>query len=241
MYASEYPPFYVTVDIVVFCVEDGVLKVLAIRRGGEPFRGQWALPGGFVGVDEDLHDAAERELVEETGHRAAARTLTQFGTYGAPGRDPRYLRVVSVAWFTVTPTASAVAGGTDAAHASWEPVADLLAGELAFDHAQILADAVRALADRLRSVEPAAGHRRLAASLLPTDAFRLSELRLAYEAVLGERLDPANFQRRMKGRIVAGTGETVAGERGRPAELFRVLDVGEGAGQEAVEAARGRG
>lgn len=148
MYTSEYPPFYVTVDVVVLCRDGDELAALAIRRGGEPFAGRWALPGGFVDVDEDLPDAAVRELAEETGHRVPVRSLTQLGAYGAPGRDPRYLRVVSVAWLAVASERSPVAGGTDAAHASWEPVEALLADGMAFDHATILRDAVAAFAAR---------------------------------------------------------------------------------------------
>lgn len=142
-YTSEYPPFYVTVDVVVLCRHEQRPHVLVVLRGAPPYEDSWALPGGFVGIDEDLRDAAERELSEETGHRAAAATLTQLGAYGAPDRDPRH-RVVSVAWFTVVPEPSVVTGGTDAAHASWEPVDAVLAGDLAFDHAEILRDAVTA-------------------------------------------------------------------------------------------------
>jgi len=145
-YASDYPIFYVTVDIVLLAVVDGVLQTLVIERGEEPTG--WAFPGGFVEPDEDLRAAAARELAEETGVRLEEGALEQLGTYGAPDRDPRYLeppayaRVVSGAWFAVLPEPVAVRAGTDAAHAQWRPVAEVLAGGLAFDHDQILGDAV---------------------------------------------------------------------------------------------------
>ena len=124
-YESEFPPFYVTVDIVVLAIRGGRLHALMIRRGGEPYAGAWALPGGFVGIDEDLRDAAERELEEETGVRIGTETLTQVRTYGAPDRDPRH-RVVSVAWLSAFPETVEVTAGTDAAHAEWRPVDELL-------------------------------------------------------------------------------------------------------------------
>jgi 8-oxo-dGTP diphosphatase len=222
-FESEYPPFYVTVDIVVLTIHDGALHALAIRRGGEPFRGVRALPGGFVGIEEDLRDAARRELEEETGFRVHDDALEQIGAYGAPDRDPRY-RVVSVAWLAAVPEASAVRGGTDASNASWEPVDALLAEELAFDHADILRRAV----DRARELvlNPVEDRRPLAASLLAEEEVSLSQLRAVHEAVLGRALDPGNFQRKVKStqQIVEPTGrrESSASGRGRPAELFRL-------------------
>ena len=127
-YESEFPPFYVTVDIVVLAIRDGRLHALMIRRASEPYAGAWALPGGFVEIDEDLRDAAERELEEETGVRIGTETLTQVHTYGTPGRDPRH-RVVSVAWLAAFPETVDVTAGDDASHAEWRPVDDLLVDE----------------------------------------------------------------------------------------------------------------
>jgi len=148
-YASDYPIFYVTVDVVLLARVDGVLHVLLVQRSEEPVA--WALPGGFVEPSEDLRAAAERELAEETGVRLDV-PLEQLGAYGAPDRDTRYLeppayaRVVIVAWFAVLPEPLAPTAGTDASHALWRPVAEVLAGGetgcLAFDHDQILGDAV---------------------------------------------------------------------------------------------------
>lgn len=140
-YTSEFPPFYVTVDMVVL-TGDAARTVLLIRRGNPPYAGRLALPGGFVEPDESLDDAARRELYEETGVDVTdAARFEQVGAYGAPDRDPRG-RIVSVAYLAVLRHEAAPAAGSDAAGADWCALADLAEGYLAFDHAQILADAV---------------------------------------------------------------------------------------------------
>ncbi|CAN5862502.1 hypothetical protein BH23ACT4_BH23ACT4_07260 [soil metagenome] len=138
---GAYPPFAVTADTAIFTHRDGRLYVLLIERGSEPFRGRWALPGGFVDIDEDLPDAAARELAEETGIEAGE--LRQLGTYGAPGRDPR-MRVISVVFWTLLDEIENLRAGDDAAHAFVVPIDEALAdpSRLAFDHHQILTDAV---------------------------------------------------------------------------------------------------
>jgi 8-oxo-dGTP diphosphatase len=139
----EYPRPQVAADVILLRqTRNAALEVLLIERRNEPFRGLWALPGGFVDIDEDLPDAARRELGEETGVRLPddAR-LVQFGTYGKPGRDPRG-RTISVVYLAgVSPEGSAPVAGDDAARAAWFPLSGL--PELAFDHADILADAAR--------------------------------------------------------------------------------------------------
>jgi 8-oxo-dGTP diphosphatase len=122
-YTSEYPPFYVTVDIVVLSVVERRLCALVVRRGSAPFEGAWALPGGFVDPDEDLEQAARRELDEETAVPGVER-LEQLGAYGDPDRDPRG-RIVSVAWLAAVPAGPQVQGGSDAASAQWRPLAQL--------------------------------------------------------------------------------------------------------------------
>jgi 8-oxo-dGTP diphosphatase len=138
---SAYPPFAVTTDVVVFTQRQSQLYVLLIERGADPFKGRWALPGGFVDIDEDLHNAAVRELAEETG--ITADGLEQLGAYGAPDRDPR-MRVVAVAYWTMVSDLEDPVGGDDAADAFLVPVEEALSNHarLAFDHHQILTDAV---------------------------------------------------------------------------------------------------
>ncbi len=124
-----------------------------MERGEEPWRGAWALPGGFIHADETLDEAAARELRDETGVDASAY-LEQIGAYGDPGRDPR-MRVVTVAYLAVLPEVGALAAGTDAARAELVPVDELLgptpARRLAFDHDLILADAVARARQKLSS------------------------------------------------------------------------------------------
>ena len=204
-----------TVDVVALSVRpaDG-LSVLAVKRGSEPHRGRWALPGGFVDKDEPLDKAALRELAEETGVATRSLKLHQVGAYGVPARDPRG-RVVSVAWLTALPADTAPAHGDDAADAQWHPVADVLKPRrLAFDHASILKDAL-AQAGRLLE-DTAFGTRFLPRS------FTVSDLREVYESVWEQELDAGNFQRKVTGvpGLLRATGRTVQRGRGRPAALY---------------------
>ena len=131
---SQFPPYGVTVDIVILTMSEGKLHILLVRRGEAPFEGMWAVPGGFKRPAETLDEAARRELVEETGVDAAS-LLTQFGAYGDPGRDPR-MNVVTVAYLAVLRDVGALIAGTDAAEAALTPVSDVRNGErdLARDH-----------------------------------------------------------------------------------------------------------
>ncbi|NLU65726.1 NUDIX hydrolase [Streptomyces sp. HNM0574] len=230
---SAFPPFAVTVDLVVLTVRKHALCTLAVRRGEPPFQGRWALPGGFVRDGEDLGSAAARELVEETGLRAHGSEgadpgahLEQLATYGDPGRDPR-MRVVSVAHLALAPDLPAPTPGGDAHSASWAPVETFLGTQdsggreedqpapLAFDHGQILADGV----ERARSkIE----YSSLATAFCPPE-FTVGELRRVYEAVWGVVLDPRNFHRKVTGTpgFLVPTGGTTTRQGGRPAQLFR--------------------
>ncbi|HEV2638421.1 MAG TPA: NUDIX domain-containing protein [Actinocrinis sp.] len=123
--AGRFPPFAVTVDLVVLTVREGALSALLIQRGEQPHLGRSALPGGFVRIDEDLDVAARRELFEETGLVRLPVHLEQLATYGAVGRDPR-MRVVSVAYLALAPDLPAPQAGGDAACAAWVPVAEVL-------------------------------------------------------------------------------------------------------------------
>ncbi len=201
----------VTVDLVVLTIRDGALCALLVERGIPPYRGAWALPGGFVLADEDLPDAAARELCEETGVAAAAGHLEQLQTYGTPGRDPRG-RVVSVAYLALLPDLPAPTAGSDAAGARWHPLP--VAG-LAFDHDEILRDGVERARAKLEYTP-------LAAAFCPPE-FTIAELRAVYEAVWGARLDPRNFHRKVTTTdgFVTSTGRRRTQPVGRPAELFR--------------------
>jgi 8-oxo-dGTP diphosphatase len=135
----------VSVDVAVFADVEGVPHVVLIRRGNEPYRGAWALPGGFVEVDEDLPIAAVRELQEETGIDLDPSALTQVGAYGSPDRDPR-LRVVDVLFWASVQEAPEPIGASDAALSQLIPVNEALGNgfQLAFDHPIVLRDAVTA-------------------------------------------------------------------------------------------------
>ena len=133
MYSYQYPRAALTVDAIVFTRKNNETFVLLIQRGQEPFKGKWALPGGFVNMDETLEEACKRELLEETG--LVADTMKQFKAYDAIHRDPRH-RTISVVFSTEIKDKENVQGGDDAAQAEWFPVTALPL--LAFDHAQIL-------------------------------------------------------------------------------------------------------
>ncbi|HEX5741315.1 MAG TPA: NUDIX domain-containing protein [Pilimelia sp.] len=204
----------VAVDLVVLTVRDGVLAALLVRRGVRPYRGRWALPGGFVHTGEDLADAARRELAEETGLTGPGAHLEQLATYGAPDRDPRG-RVLSVAHLALLPDLPLPAAGSDAAAAAWTPVTGPEPARLAFDHDRILADGVERARAKLEYTP-------LATAFCPA-RFTVAQLREVYEAVWGRRIDSRNFHRKVTGTpgFVEPTGETTAGERGRPAALYR--------------------
>ena len=214
---SRFPAFAVTVDVVILTMCDGLLQALLVCRGEAPFEGMWAIPGGFKRPAETLDEAAMRELAEETGVEAAS-LLTQFGAYGDPERDPR-MNVVTIAYLAVLRDVGTLAAGSDAAAASLLPVSDVLSGkiELAFDHREIVRDAI----ERVRVELEVTG---VATAFVGT-TFTLAELRAVYEAVWGVQLDAANFRR----SIVAEDGWVIpTGRRaqpgpagGRPAELYR--------------------
>lgn len=213
----RHPVSYVAVDVAAFTIADDALLVLVVERGVAPFRGALALPGGFVRPDEDLADAARRELWEETG--VDEPVLEQLRTYGAPDRDPR-ARTVSVAHLAVLAEPVSPTAGTDAATAAWRAVPDVRREGLAFDHAEILDDAVERLAAKLE-------YTAVATAFLPEE-FTLAELRSVYEVVWGRPLDAGNFQRKVRSSTdwVRPTGELRAAGRGRPAALFRAVKTG---------------
>lgn len=211
----DFEPLGLATDLVILTVRDGRLQVLLIRRGIPPYRGRWALPGGFVRPNEDLETTARRELAEETGLSAERIHLEQVATYGAPDRDPRG-RVVSVAYLALVPDLPAPVAGSDAASASWVDATDVLddSGRLAFDHHRILADGVERARAKLE-------YSPLATAFCPPE-FTISELRGVYEAVWGLPLDPRNFHRKVTKTpdFVEAAGTTTTRDGGRPAQLF---------------------
>ncbi len=212
---AAFPRVAVTVDVALLTIRAGSLSVLLVRRGGPPFEGEWALPGGFVRPDEDLDAAARRELAEESGIEAPVAHLEQLRTYGTPDRDPR-MRVVSVAFVAMTADLPSPVAGTDAAAARFWPVDDIETADgpdLAFDHSQILRDGVARVQAKLE-------YSTLAASFVD-EPFTLADLRRVYEAVWGAPLHAANFRRKVLATpgFVVATGEERPTGRA-PAELY---------------------
>jgi 8-oxo-dGTP diphosphatase len=248
--AGQFPPFAVTVDLVVLTVREGALCALLIRRGEQPHLGRSALPGGFVRIDEDLDVAARRELFEETGLARLPVHLEQLATYGAVGRDPR-MRVVSVAYLALAPDLPAPQAGGDAACAAWVPVAevlpDLFPAQPGSGHADPVAgrpagsgapfadpsadradgrpalafDHVVILTDGVERARAKLEYSPLAAAFCPPE-FTVGELRRVYEAVWGVTLDARNFHRKVTGTpgYVHPAGGTTTRQGGRPAQLF---------------------
>ena len=184
-FTYKYPRPALTVDCVVFGLDEANLKVLLIQRELEPHGGAWALPGGFVHVDEDLDRAAMRELQEETGVDHVF--LEQLYTFGAPGRDPRE-HVVTVAYYALVKLMDhRVQAATDARNAAWFSFDKL--PRLAFDHAEIVAVALARLRGKVR-------YQPIGFELLPPK-FTLSQLQHLYEVVLERQLDKRNFRKKV--------------------------------------------
>lgn len=216
MYQYEYPHPAVTTDIVIFTIRDGRLKLLLIRRGAEPFKGKWALPGGFAGIDESLEDGARRELEEETG--VSGVWLEQLYSFGAPDRDPRE-RVITVAYYALIPSDRLeIRAATDAEAVGWFALDEL--PELAFDHPEIVAMAHERLAAKL-------DYSTIAFQFMPAQ-FTLSELQRVYEIILGQEIDKRNFRKWVLAlEQIEETGEQRREGAHRPAMLYRVREPGE--------------
>ena len=215
-YNYDYPRPAVTVDIILFTFRDGLLQVLLIQRKNPPYAGKWALPGGFVRMDEGLEAAALRELGEETGVRDVY--LEQLYTFGDPKRDPRG-RVVTVSYFALLSADQVISmerqgqiqGNDDASAASWWDIYDL--PDLAFDHRPILDYALQRLRWKLEWTA-------LGFMLLP-EAFTLSELQQAYETILHEPLDKRNFRRKILASVLLKPTRAFREGDHRPAKLYQ--------------------
>ncbi len=200
----------VTVDILVFTIEKNTLKVLLVKRGIEPFKGNWAIPGGFIKINESLEGAARRELLQETGIKNIY--MEQLYTFGDPKRDPRE-RVITVAYMALIPSENLkLRATTDVTDVIWFSIKSL--PDLAFDHNKILKYAL----DRLKSkIE----YSNIVHGLL-TEKFRLSKLQKVYEVILGKKLDKRNFRKRMLSlSLLKETGEKEMEGAHRPAMLYK--------------------
>jgi 8-oxo-dGTP diphosphatase len=208
----QYERPSVTVDTVILTLREESLQVLLIERRHPPFQGMWAIPGGFVDIDEPLEVAARRELAEETGIDDPELYLEQLHTFGAPDRDPR-ARVITVAYLAIVCSDRLpVRAGSDAADAAWLPACE--PPQLAFDHGAILACAVRRL-HHLIEYSPAVFR------LLPS-IFTLTDLQDTFERVLGAPVDKRNFRRKVLSYgILEPTPDMRIGSH-RPARLYRV-------------------
>ena len=209
-YTYDYPRAALTVDCVVFGLDEDDLKVLLIQRDNEPFAGQWALPGGFVETDETLETAAMRELVEETGLENVY--LEQLYTFGEVDRDPRE-RVVSVAYYALVKLSEhRVQAATDAREAAWFSIDET--PRLAFDHQEILRTAHERLRGKVR-------YQPIGFELLP-EKFTLRQLQHLYETILDRQLDKRNFRKKILGMgLLNGLEEVETDVAHRAARLYR--------------------
>lgn len=183
-YTYKYPHPAVTTDCVILTFHEDSLKILLIKRGIEPFKGSWALPGGFIKMDESAEQCAYRELQEETG--VTGCTIKQFHTFSTPGRDPRE-RVITIAFYALMKWQKAT-GADDAEFADWIPVDNL--PPLAFDHHEIIGRAMEAIRRDI-FFEPVGFD-------LLNDVFSMPQLQRVYEAILGKEFDRRNFAKKMK-------------------------------------------
>lgn len=209
-HSYEHPRPALTVDCVVFGVDDDELRVLLIQRDIEPFAGDWALPGGFVQMDESLDEAARRELREETG--IGPVYLEQLYTFGGIDRDPRG-RVVSVAYYALVKLSDhRVQAATDARDARWFPVWDT--PTLAFDHERVLSVALERLRGKVR-------YQPIGFELLPAK-FTLTQLQRVYEVILERELDKRNFRKKILAMgILVELDEVQQDVAHRAARLYR--------------------
>lgn len=206
---TDYKQPSVTVDVIIFTIIDSDLKVLLVKRKNQPFEGRWAIPGGFVRHNENLEDAAKRELSEETNVKNIY--LEQLYTFGEVARDPRG-RVITVAYFALAGAKDMqIKAASDVSDVQWHSVYNL--PELAFDHAMILDYALQRLRYKLE-------YSTVCFQLLPKK-FTLTELQNAYEIIFNKKLDKRNFRKKILSLgLISETGKATEGKAHRPAMLY---------------------
>lgn len=217
--SNDFPRPLVSVDVVIFTVQDDRLKVLLVQRAddaSQPFPGRWVLPGGFVDIakDRSLEDCALRKLREKTGVRAPY--LEQLGSWGSAARDPRGWSTTHAFFALIPDDKLRLASGANAADAMWADPAATARLRLAFDHAEILDAALGRLRSKVEYTSLPA--------FLVAEPFTLPQLQHVYEVVLGRPVDKSAFRKRMlDGGFLAEAG-SVSGPAGRPAMAYRLLD-----------------
>ncbi|MBN2459102.1 NUDIX hydrolase [Candidatus Woesearchaeota archaeon] len=214
--SSKYEKPSVTADMLIFTIRNNELQVLLIKRKSWPFKGMWAIPGGFVGLNEPIDEAAKRELLEETGVKDVY--LEQLYTFGKPERDPR-TRVITIAYYALISSANVkLEASTDAADVAWLPVDNI--PKLAFDHNEIVDYAISRIRNKIE-------YTNIAFQLLP-EKFTLSELQKVYEVILGKKLDKRNFRKKVKEtRVLIPSKDYKMEGAHRPAQLFSFKEKGQ--------------
>lgn len=200
----------VSVQVLIFSINNDTLEVVLIERVREPFKGMLSIPGDIISIDESLDDAARRVLFEKTGIKDVF--LAQLRTFGKVDRDPRG-RVIAAAYYSLLPHNSVdLAKAPNALHACWVPINKI--NELAFDHNEIISTGVERIRSKLL-------YSNIAHALLP-DKFRLFDLQRTYELILNEKLDKRNFRKKMLSlNLIESTGEMYKEGNHRPAQLYR--------------------
>ena len=208
---NAYESPSVTTDIVLLSIIDNELGVLLIKRKYPPFRDHWALPGGFVDIDEDIESCALRELKEEAGITNCY--LEQLYTFGSVNRDPRK-RIISVAYYALIDYKKVKAvAGSDAEKVQWFKMSEL--PKLAFDHGEVIDKAIERIRNKIY-------YTNVGFELVP-DSFTIPELRRAFESVLGEKINPTNFRTKiLKLKILKPTKEKRIEGKGQPAPVYKL-------------------
>lgn len=207
----EHPA--VTVDVLLFTVLEDKLKLILVKRDLPPFKGSWALPGGFVRIFESLEEAAKRELKEESNVDNVY--LEQLFTFGDINRDPR-MRVITVTYLALADSTKwDLKSSGDVTESQLFNVSDL--PKLAFDHARIIDYGLKRLRSKL-------GYTNIVMGLLP-EHFTLTQLQKVYEIILGTKLDKRNFRKKiLSTNLLASTGKQSSGVAHRPAAMYRFAE-----------------